>query len=1122
MKKLMTLTLTAAVATSMIDVPTVMAEDTTVTTPVSVYTDMKLMEVKDGQFDENGEAYFTLTIEQEGFYRLVGDNIDQYKTAITQNKEQLENATFQSASKLRILKKGTYYVKVKGTPNATYHFKFAERTFDMDQEWPISKKIAIPYYMEREAYATLELKDDKYIRFMGHSATSDKAVKALSLKNVTTGETYIAKKISNYAFSSNAPDGTYHVDLVYTDEFKKNPIVGKLELRYTLAEHLPFNERVSSKTTAGETFTLNLEKDTKIHFTLMDLKGKKGNNQRFSIYDDQHRLVKRVHIQRDQASRTFTYTVKKGRYSVSADNTDIEALVKNVVDTNTKFKLKNNVLVHADTGKVVKGYQVYKEKLYKDGVLATGRVKYGKVPNMKLYRNGILEQGLYIAKDYKYAFKDGSLIKGNYTYETEIGVDAIFKDGVLTHLMELKDNTLYDNGKIHRGRYVLNTYAYDENEIDGTYLQLFINGKLATGYEEGTYQGETYMFKNGVTGESRFGFGNFYYDGKVYENGKPKSGYASVGDTLYYDHQLFTGTLNDRYYEKGRPQYYVMTKTYEQKVADTVALKSEIGHQSDEAVAQLLKEKTTNVLAYLDENESMIYDDYGHEVDDGIGSLYYDDPLNIARTIGGQLQQIDDVATQLGEAALETHELLQQRLKEIYKEFDLYYDNGALLDGEYEGNVYEDGELIGAALNIAYNETQTTFLTSGYGDIVKQKDEQAIKAQLQDYVDAVTKNINAANAIVKASQNPDYPKVDLYKESATSTINDSMKTFRFIKNVMNTYNAEANLAHLQEAMTVGFALLDKAIDFNELDEEAVYQDMKLLDVQDGTFDDKGYAYFKVDLTAAAGNYTFAGNDDVKSYTTFTAENPENVEQSQQLGATELRYLEKGTYYMAVKGQPNQSYHFKLKRRTYDVETMNVLNAASSDYDRTNVVKVPIYQTNQPNAKINLTANQHIQFLALPSDTTVIDALELTNEQTGKTYTAKKQSAYRFETFALKGTYSVSIKSSSPSIGQHVALRYFVSPTLTMNQTWLIDQGVHGAFTFVTANDTKTQFTLSTQHGIDSSKNQTFKLYNDQHELVKKVTLKKGDKTRTFTYTVKKGNYYVRLNGADIQVTATLK
>lgn len=1115
---MITLTLTAALATTMMDIPTASAE-TNITETAATYTPLQLMEVKDGQLDEKGVAYFELTIPQEGYYKLVGTNVGNFQTAVSADAAKLENAPLQAASKLRVLNKGTYYVKVKGTPNEQYHFKFAERTFNLDKAWQQSTDtvtdgrdkrnyIDFPYYANRQVSATLKLTQDKHIRFYGANA---KGVKALTLKNIDTGKSYTAKKISDRTFSSNAPDGTYAVSLVMTDEFIANPYVSKIGLRYTLGERLLLNDNVSTDDTPFNTFTLNVEKDTKITFTLTDPKGKMNFKRKFSIYNDKHQLVKRVHILAGQSSRTFTYTVKKGRYSVASSNMNIQTSTKSGADQGA-FTLKNGLLVNKKTGKTVKGYQVYNEKLYKDGKLTTGHVKYGKVPNMKLYYNGALKKGIYITKDYQYAFKDGALMKGDYKYEG--WHDAFYKDGVLTHLMELKDGAtlLYDNGKLHQGRYIYNLYEDGLSKGD-VELKLFINGKLATGYEEETYDGKTYLFKDGLAGATP----PFYYNGKVYIDGKPRSGYVTVDGTLYYNHELFTGIRDERYYEKGIRQYYLVTKAYEDKVKEAVALKAQVGQQSDEAVAALLKEKVTEVFAYLDDygKQEFIYDDYGHMQYDDVGEAGYENPLNIPQTIGKQLEEIDEVAKQLGDAGADTHALLEKRVKDIYLEFKLHYENGVLLDGEYEGNLYDKGKLLGAVLNLAYAETgRAPFLGVEYYNLVTQKDVPNIKAKLQTHVDAVTKRLQAADAIVKASQDPDYPKVNLYTDSATSNINESISDYRYIQNVMKMYDAQADLTELQQAMTEGFTLLGKIIDFNEPDPKADYQAIKLLDVQDGSFDDKGFAYFKVDVTEPVGNYEFVGNDDVASYTTFASTTPENIAQSQQLETAKLRYFEKGTHYIAVKGQPNQPYHFKLQRHTYNVETMTVL-------ERNKKAEVPIYEKNQPSVKINLTTNQHVQFSVSASDTTDIDAIELTNQQTGKTYTASKWSTRIYTTFVPNGTYDVSIKSSSPAIGQHVSLSYNLSPTFTFNKTVSINEGLTRAFSFVVDKDTKTQFTLSSPYY--SSVDQKFKLYNDKDELVKSVTLKEGNlSSRTFTYTVKKGNYYIRLNGSYINVTATPK
>ena len=105
------------------------------------------------------------------------------------------------------------------------------------------------------------------------------------------------------------------------------------------------------------------------------------------------------------------------------------ALTMSTIDSTaaSTVTLKDGQLVYSDTGKIVSGYKVYKNKLYKNGVLATGRVKYGTGANMKLY-------------------KDGSLIKGVYKHETNHTQDLIFKEGILTNKIIVDNYKLYENG----------------------------------------------------------------------------------------------------------------------------------------------------------------------------------------------------------------------------------------------------------------------------------------------------------------------------------------------------------------------------------------------------------------------------------------------------------------------------------------------------------------------------------------------------------------------------------------------------------------------------------------------------------------------------------------------------
>ena len=135
-------------------------------------------------------------------------------------------------------------------------------------------------------------------------------------------------------------------------------------------------------------------------------------------------------------------------------------------------------LVTLSTGKIVKGYKVYKKRLYKDGLLAKGRVKYGTGDNLRLYHNGFLQSGLYFTKDNKYAFKNGSLIKGIYVRDGLYQKHMTYTDGRITSLIEMKDNKLYENGKLKKGDFVMvDDIGNEYDTVDDLFY--FHNGVLA-------------------------------------------------------------------------------------------------------------------------------------------------------------------------------------------------------------------------------------------------------------------------------------------------------------------------------------------------------------------------------------------------------------------------------------------------------------------------------------------------------------------------------------------------------------------------------------------------------------------------------------------------------------------
>lgn len=760
--------------------------------------------------------------------------------------------------------------------------------------------------------------------------------------------------------------------------------------------------------------------------------------------------------------------------------------------------LKDGKLVYVSTSKIVSGYKVYKKKLYKDGVLAKGRVKYGTGANMKLYKDGKLEKGIYVTANSKYIFKDGSLIKGVYKYETNRAQDLIFKDGVLTNQIIVDNGKLYDNGKLKKGAYVISEYEpHEDLDDDRLYLFLYVDGVLAKGIQQGTYHNETLLFKNGEQP-------NFFYNGKVYVEGKiaPRDTHILCDDgKLYYNDALFTGTYNNVQYENGVRLYHTIVKQYEDALDDILALASQIGTTPDADLAATIKTKTTDLLALLTKEKSTLYKEYGGGVDeDG----EYLNPENTTCKIGGQLQSIIDLAKQLNGEANDTISLLESTLTDVYDYADLYYRDGKLLDGVVDGYLYENGKRIDVALNVAL-ERATANASSAYSELkraVDNDDDAKVKTALPAYIQASEKAVGAAIDLLEEAKNPTYPNVSLNESFAKDTIRSHYQRLELVYNAANTYALTPHLTSLHSVLKEGYALLGETISFEEPDPNATYVPTAINEVQDGTFDDQGYAYFKVTTTDIEGNYTCVGNADAKNYATWLANSAAQLQTAPQMQSNKVRYLQKGTYYLLVKGQPNKNYHFKLKKRTYNYETLDVLPAAKNDYDRQNVVKLPYYLKQKVSTKIHLTTDQHLQILALPSSTTPVEEIILTNTKTNKTYPVQKLSKARFSSNAPNGTYELTIKPAAAGNGQHVAIRYVLSPTLKMNT--LNENGYRDTYTLNVKRDTKFEFTLS-----DNWSKQLFKIYDDQHQVVKKVTLGDQQRTRTFRYTLKKGRYSVK-------------
>lgn len=194
--------------------------------------------------------------------------------------------------------------------------------------------------------------------------------------------------------------------------------------------------------------------------------------------------------------------------------------VGSVAQAATKpYKVVKNKLVHQKTGKLVKGYVVFKGKLYKNGKLNKGYAKIGTGKSMKLYYNANLKKGYKKANGKTLLFHNGILAKGQ---------------------VQTKDKKrLYVNGKLVEG-----TFVYEN--LDGKVF-LYENGQLSKGMKTATYETITCLFNDGV-----FADGTRIHEGKLYENGKPNVGLKYVGGVFYFGTDLANAEIDGVRYEQGR------------------------------------------------------------------------------------------------------------------------------------------------------------------------------------------------------------------------------------------------------------------------------------------------------------------------------------------------------------------------------------------------------------------------------------------------------------------------------------------------------------------------------------------------------------------------------------------
>ncbi|MFG3612774.1 hypothetical protein [Rummeliibacillus stabekisii] len=191
----------------------------------------------------------------------------------------------------------------------------------------------------------------------------------------------------------------------------------------------------------------------------------------------------------------------------------------------SKYKVSNGKLVNAKTGKVVKGYVVFKSKLYYNGKLKKGYKTVGSGKTIKLYYNGSLKKGYKTANNKKLLFFNGSLKKG---YKTAGEGERLYKDGYLDKGYEVygdidKNPSLYYNGYLKSGYKTANNATL-----------LFYNGKLKEGYK--TAKEGTVLYKDG-----RLNKGLALVEEKLYKDSSLNKGLALFEDKLYKDSSLNKG-----------------------------------------------------------------------------------------------------------------------------------------------------------------------------------------------------------------------------------------------------------------------------------------------------------------------------------------------------------------------------------------------------------------------------------------------------------------------------------------------------------------------------------------------------------------------------------------------------
>lgn len=743
--------------------------------------------------------------------------------------------------------------------------------------------------------------------------------------------------------------------------------------------------------------------------------------------------------------------------------------------------LQHGKLVTVSNGKVVKGYKVYKNKLYYNGKLTTGRVKYGKGTAMKLYHNGVLQKGIYVTKNYKRIFKDGYVIKGQYTYRTEKGIDAIFYNGVLTHLIEVDGPYLRDNGKLKKGLYTIkDEYIADESNDVISYIALYENGKTAKGIKFAEYLHQKLLFKDGLIPSAMI------YKGHVYENGLrvKKNQYVFVDNQLYVNDQTLTGQYDSKYYEAG-------IFKGSQETVDYVARRTKLQQANAETLPALVQEQ----LQHAVENYDVIVKDLGRM------ERNYEDELTGKIRLADDLRDLQQIILKSDAPDRDAlHAQVERVLEEGYAKEGYLYRDGKIVTGWYDGNFYELGDFVRTGAEQWVLENSQALSICLY-DLANLEDFTKAETTVQQTVQQFMTLLQNAEEVLTLSKTDE--RVDT--SDAVRIIEDSLETRKDILQHARRLNVMIDSIALDEQIIKANQQIGKTVSFKPSNENATYMPIKVNEQVTGTFDADGYAYMTVTLTDAEGNYTFNGN--VADHLISLSDQQQTVTMANEQKASTVTYLKDGQYYVILKGEPNASYETTFTKRSYNAETITNWQPAKNVSG--NRVKVPMY-AQTPTIPLHLSTNEAIRFYIVRSDMNYsiapIKELQLTNTATGTVYKATAENNSYYYANVPNGDYTVSVTPHARDIGtpNHIAINYQLIPMLglktpTSNMTMT---------TLEVTKDTTYTVTLKSRNEEPVVSDSVVNIYDDTHQVVKQFTLPVGKSSKKFTYTLSKGRYTV--------------